>query len=340
MQGHRGNWIIRACSAWLVLAWLWPCLAHAEDAPPDAALSGFDHSSWTLERGAPADIWDMFQGRDRALWLGTGSGLYRFDGQRFMRTAPPPGQAFPSNNLTVLKDDGAGGVWAGTYDAGVFHLHGQTLQRYGPEQGLPPGIAFSMARDGQGRWWVANGDGLRWFDGQRWRAPQAGQGFAAGEAYWVLCDAGGTLWVATADRLLYLPRAGQRFLDAGVPLTRYAAWRRRRTARCGWPIAGAACGRWPTAPGCCRKMRGSGAPCRSCACSASPSSAMAACGAACWAAAGSCGCAGSAPTPCRVSNASMSARACLPPMPRRCWKTWRATSGWAPIWACRDSADT
>ncbi len=221
-QRHRGSWIIRACLAWLVLAWLWPCVAHAEDAPRDAALSGFDHSSWTLERGAPADIWDMFQGSDRALWLGTGSGLYRFDGQRFMRTAPTPGQPLPSNNLTVLKDDGAGGVWAGTYDAGVFHLHGQTLQRYGPERGLPQGFVFSMARDGQGRWWVANGDSLRWFDGQRWRAPQAGQGFAAGEAYWVLCDAGGVLWVATADRLLYLPRAGQRFLDAGVPLTRYA----------------------------------------------------------------------------------------------------------------------
>ncbi|HCH0556746.1 TPA: hypothetical protein NKO30_006881 [Pseudomonas aeruginosa] len=222
VRRHRGEWVIRACSAWLLLACLWPRDARAGDTPPDAALSGFDHSSWTLGRGAPADIWDMYQGSDRALWLGTGSGLYRFDGQRFMRTPPPPGQSFPSNNLTVVKDDGAGGVWAGTYDAGVFHLQDRTLQRYGPEQGLPAGIAFSMARDARGRWWVANGDSLRWFDGQRWRAPEAGQGFAAGEAYWVLCDDRGVLWVATADRLLYLPPAGQRFADAGVPLGRYA----------------------------------------------------------------------------------------------------------------------
>jgi ligand-binding sensor domain-containing protein len=48
--------------------------------PPIGAL---DHAVWTTRDGAPAGITAFAQSADGLLWIGTTSGLYRFDGVRF-----------------------------------------------------------------------------------------------------------------------------------------------------------------------------------------------------------------------------------------------------------------
>ena len=50
----------------------------------------FQHTAWTAKEGAPPEIWALDQGPDGFLWLGTGSGLYRFDRIRFERFQPAP----------------------------------------------------------------------------------------------------------------------------------------------------------------------------------------------------------------------------------------------------------
>ncbi|PMY48650.1 hypothetical protein C1Y31_32720, partial [Pseudomonas sp. FW305-25] len=59
----------------------------------------FHHSNWTIEDGAPPDIWAIAQTTDGFLWLGTGGGLYRFDGIRFEEIRPRIGK-LPSRNIT------------------------------------------------------------------------------------------------------------------------------------------------------------------------------------------------------------------------------------------------
>ncbi len=39
---------------------------------------------------------------DGYLWLGTGAGLYRFDGVRFEQIRPQGGTAFPAIDITAL----------------------------------------------------------------------------------------------------------------------------------------------------------------------------------------------------------------------------------------------
>lgn len=207
--------------AWLALAsCALPAMAGAGTAP--ASLQDYDHLAWTLENGAPGDVWDMRQGSDGALWLATGSGLYRFDGQRFSRRPPPAGTAYPSINMTTLLLDPAGGFWIAAYDAGVFHLDARGLRRYGPAQGMPATLVPSLAYDRQGRLWAANAQGLRWFDGTGWQAPPAALGYPDQGAYWLLLSRTGTLWIAAGHRLYYLPAGASRFLDAGQALAPYA----------------------------------------------------------------------------------------------------------------------
>lgn len=59
----------------------------APKAPP-SGIAQMNHRAWVIQDGAPADIWAMVQGKDGFVWLGTGSGLFRFDGVQFERYAP------------------------------------------------------------------------------------------------------------------------------------------------------------------------------------------------------------------------------------------------------------
>lgn len=213
----------RAC-AWLLAALVLAAPAWARAPLRDAgALRGFDHAAWPVERGAPGDIWDMAQAEDGALWLATGSGLYRFDGQRFEPQSPPAGQAFPSRNMTTLERGPDGTLWIGTFNAGVTRLAHGRLTSFGEAQGIPGGLIPRIAYDGDGRLWAAVDGGLRWFDGTRWWPPAASLDYPAQKAQWLLRDRRGTLWVSTGRTIVYLPRHGTRFIATGQVATDFAS---------------------------------------------------------------------------------------------------------------------
>ena len=52
---------------------------------PNPSLFQLQHTSWTEREGAPPTINDIAQAPDGSLWLGSGEGLYRFDGFTFER---------------------------------------------------------------------------------------------------------------------------------------------------------------------------------------------------------------------------------------------------------------
>ena len=68
----------------------------------DRRLEELYHTSWTTKDGAPSDIFAIAQTEDGYLWLGTTTGLVRFDGIHFENYEPPFGQAFPAKNVSSL----------------------------------------------------------------------------------------------------------------------------------------------------------------------------------------------------------------------------------------------
>ncbi|WDS36498.1 sensor histidine kinase [Pseudoxanthomonas sp.] len=200
------------CLIWLLWLWVLP----AQAALPDG-LNQYQQTPWTTAAGAPADIWAMRQSADGYLWLATGFGLYRFDGQRFERRAPPRGTQFASNNMTALQVEPDGTLWIGYYNAGVTRVQPDALDNYGQAQGVPGGMVFGFVRDADQRLWVATDHGLAHFNGQRWIAASANEGFTAADAQWLLRDRQGRMWVATSRQLFYLPAHGTRFIATDVP---------------------------------------------------------------------------------------------------------------------------
>jgi signal transduction histidine kinase/ligand-binding sensor domain-containing protein len=82
---------------------------------PHQRISQYGHTAWRLQdgflSGAPGA---MAQTADGYLWVGTATGLFRFDGIRFTRFVPPAGKSLSSpeiENILAAKD---GSLWFST----------------------------------------------------------------------------------------------------------------------------------------------------------------------------------------------------------------------------------
>jgi signal transduction histidine kinase/ligand-binding sensor domain-containing protein len=93
-------------------------------------LNQYAHTSWKIRDGFVAGrISAMAQTHDGYLWLGTESGLFRFDGVRVVPWQPPPGTALPSTFIRSLLCARDGTLWIGTM-GGLATWKDNTLTQY------------------------------------------------------------------------------------------------------------------------------------------------------------------------------------------------------------------
>ncbi len=196
-----------------------------------ATITDYAHTPLLVNDGAPADIWTLAQARDGVLWLGTGMGLFRFDGLRFDRYPLREGERLPSSNINALHVTADGDIWLGFYGGGVARLRDGRATLYGPKEGLPPGQVLRFARTGDGTLWAAASGGLARFIDGRWQAVDERWGFADHAADYLFVDRRGILWVCTTRRLMFLRPGAQRFEDAGQPVSEYAVVNEDRQGR-------------------------------------------------------------------------------------------------------------
>ena len=83
---------------------------------PSLDVSQYAHTAWKVREGfTKGTIFAIAQTPDGYLWLGTESGLARFDGVQAVPWQPPNGEQLPSNliqDLLVARD---GTLWIGTH---------------------------------------------------------------------------------------------------------------------------------------------------------------------------------------------------------------------------------
>jgi len=125
---------------WLVL-WLLVPFAFALD--PQKSITQFIHTSWTEQQGAPDDIRALAQTNDGYLWLGTTSGLFHFDGVRFARFEPRPGEEFPALRVRTLLATRDGALWIVFASGTVSRLLKGHLTSFAERDGLPATFALA-----------------------------------------------------------------------------------------------------------------------------------------------------------------------------------------------------
>jgi signal transduction histidine kinase/ligand-binding sensor domain-containing protein len=209
----------RFSSASSVLRPFWACLAALMFAAPAAALdqdrliSEFQHTAWTLKDGAPGEIWSLAQTADGWLWLGTTTGLYRFDGVRFEHFAPLPGEAFRSNSIAALFALPTGELWIGFVYGGASVLKDGHLTHFTERDGLPSGMVLGFETAADGALWMATTTGLMRYQGGRWSKIGPDWNYPAAGAYSLMRDQQGTLWAATGETVLALRPGKRQFED-------------------------------------------------------------------------------------------------------------------------------
>lgn len=177
----------------------------------DRKLTDLYHTGWTFKDGAPSEIYALAQTTDGFLWLGTTTGLFRFDGIRFELYVPPSGQAFPPRSIASLFAAPDGGLWVGYRYGGVSFIQNGAVTDYGTAAGLPSRTVLAFARDKSGAIWAAvEKGGLARFQGSHWKMVGADWGFS-GEADTVFVDHAGTVWVGTPTSVLYLVNGEHHF---------------------------------------------------------------------------------------------------------------------------------
>jgi ligand-binding sensor domain-containing protein len=118
-------------------------------------ISQYAHTAWKVRDGfTKGAIFAIAQTPDGYLWLGTESGLVRFDGVRAMPWQPPGGQQLPGNFVNVLLVARDGTLWIGT-QKGLASWKDGRLRKY-PEIAGPPVLA--LLEDHEGTVWIGGHD--------------------------------------------------------------------------------------------------------------------------------------------------------------------------------------
>src|SRR5262245_56718791 len=185
--------IIVACG---MLAWC-PC---AFALNPTLDVHQYIHTSWKARDGfIQGTISAITQTHDGYLWLGTDSGLFRFDGVRALLWQPPSGQRLPSDFVMSLLVSRDGTLWIGTRQ-GLASWKDGRLDRY---ETLAASTIGTILEDRQGSIWVTRG-ATSWTlcRVQKTRVTCYGEdGSAGADAIGLYEDRKGQLWVGTLTGL-------------------------------------------------------------------------------------------------------------------------------------------
>ncbi len=184
---------------------------------PARTIAQLRHSRWTLGDGAPGNIRAIAQGRDGYLWLGTATGLYRFDGITFERIVPVDQDRYRSPQITALLAARNGDIWVGYDFGGISVVRGGVLRDANPWPAVGGVTTIVEGRDGA-IWVVGNSVdtmSLAHLSAGRWTKFGARQGVPERGVGDLLSTAGG-IYLSHASRLLRLTPGGSRFEDAGA----------------------------------------------------------------------------------------------------------------------------
>ncbi|MGC9944099.1 MAG: two-component regulator propeller domain-containing protein, partial [Verrucomicrobiota bacterium] len=122
------------------------------------------HDQWITyneSNGLPFDyVTCMTQESDGTIWAGSlDVGLYRFDGERFIRIGKEDGLS--ADDIRSLCPDREGNLWVGTRIGGLDRVSRSKLIVYGPAQGLTNDFTRSVGESEDGALWVGTiGGGL------------------------------------------------------------------------------------------------------------------------------------------------------------------------------------
>jgi signal transduction histidine kinase/ligand-binding sensor domain-containing protein/CheY-like chemotaxis protein len=154
-----------------------------------------------------ASVSAILRDRDGNLWVATtGAGLLR------LGSGTPTWfdmRERTSNDVRALLEDPEGSLWLGTFGAGLERLHSGKFIPYGPAEGLPGILTWSVAAGRDGSLWFGTDAGVTHYSAGKFEylSPQFGLKDIRVRA--VMEDRSGAVWFGTQGRGAYRWQGGR-----------------------------------------------------------------------------------------------------------------------------------
>jgi len=149
---HKVKKVDRRPNAVIALGILLACCSCAFALDPSLDINRYAHTAWKVGEALPnGAIRALAQTEDGYLWIGTESGLLRFDGLRAVAWQPETGEHLPTDDIRSLLGGSDGRLWIGTL-RGLASLRDGKLTHYPDLDGQ---IIEALLEDREGNIWVA-----------------------------------------------------------------------------------------------------------------------------------------------------------------------------------------
>jgi signal transduction histidine kinase/ligand-binding sensor domain-containing protein len=149
--------------------------------------------------GEPDGIQGLGEDDDGALLFGWNGGIQRLvDGKPEAYPLPAAVGQFRARRMLRDRD---GGLWIGTQDRGLLHIHQGRTDVFAPSDGLSGELVYSLLEDREGNVWVATRNGLDRFRDFTAATLTVSQGLSHASVMSVLADRDGSVWLATRGGL-------------------------------------------------------------------------------------------------------------------------------------------
>jgi signal transduction histidine kinase/ligand-binding sensor domain-containing protein len=167
---------------------------------------------WRWKPGAPklfamppsvSGVLGLTQEEDGNLLLATGGEVRKISNGTARTYEVPVGERFTPR---VLLRDANGGLWIGTTNRGLIHMHEGRADVFAQSDGLSGDFVESLFEDREGNVWVATLDGLDRFCDIAVPTISVKQGLSSATVESVLATADGSVWLGTVDGLNRLER--------------------------------------------------------------------------------------------------------------------------------------
>jgi signal transduction histidine kinase/ligand-binding sensor domain-containing protein len=209
---------LRRALACLIVLCVFPFTA-AQALDGSFRIADFRHDVWSPKEGLPAMPIAMVQAKDGWLWIGAYRGLYRFDGVRFERFEPLPGEALLYSTISTLTTAPNGDLLIGYLTGGFSILrNGHLLHMTSPRK-QPFSNTFTVQADVDGSHWAAAIDGLMHLQGGRWEKIGRDWDYPGTRTDNITLDRHGRLFVSDGAWFYMLDRTRRKFVRTGLRST-------------------------------------------------------------------------------------------------------------------------
>ena len=121
----------------------------------------FSQRVWQARDGLPQSaVQALAQTPDGYLWIGTSTGLVRFDGSRFVRFGHADDKAFADDSVWSLTVTSDGTLWIGTEGGGLIRYRGGLFRAFAGAAGLTNLFVRAICERRDGSLWVGTDHGV------------------------------------------------------------------------------------------------------------------------------------------------------------------------------------